>query len=46
MIEIPWKYIPTKPKWKGWKIERQQKSLKDFLEKEDECQKKVDNKQN
>ena len=33
---MTWTNIKVSPKWKGWEIERQQKSLKDFLEEEDE----------
>ncbi len=33
---MAWKYVPKAPQWKGWEIERQQKTLKDFLKEEGE----------
>ena len=31
---MPWNYVPVKPKWKGWEIERQQTNLNEFLKEE------------
>ncbi len=33
---MPWKYVPKVPQWKGWEIERQQKTLKEFLEDDED----------